>query len=235
MIENVWLIFRKRVISPFVLIILCMLCLSCAWIVYCGMNIPWYYFLMIAVCLLLITLMLLKYRAECKKILKNVNPKVDYLKKYNDFVKEVDWYLAGEESTVRVYIYPDWIKYFHVYLMEMLEYHKYEEISDSTVLACMVKALITKYDRLYYIGCFCDAVESLIISPKVYAVKRDEKGRISFVKKEWKTYLSLDKLEKAFGIDCVAERIKVLLKNNASLIELEEFFEALYECGKFEE
>lgn len=230
MIENILLFVRKRGIKPVVLVLSLISVLAILFCVYTGIKVPYQLWIAAILLVVIIVVSILKYRLDYNKSLEKVNPNVDYFKKYEELIRDVDWSLNAFDSNVRLYIYPDWVKYFHIYLMEMVKLHEFKEITDATILACLTKALIMKHDSLYYIGCFVDALEGKIKSPHVYKVIKENKT-LKFERLEWKTYMTLENVEIAFGFDCVAKRIKELLSENASLMDLEEFYEALYSCG----
>ena len=231
MIENIWLFVRKRGVSPFVVALSLLTMLAISFCVYSGIEVPYQLWIAAVLLVVIIVVSILKYRLDYKQLLEKVNPNVDYFKKYEELIRDVDWSLNAFDSNVGLYIYPDWVKYFHIYLMEMVRLHEFKEITDATILACLTKALIMKHDSLFYIGCFVDALEGKIKSPHVYKVVKEENKALKFEKLEWKTYMTLENVEIAFGFDCVAKRIKELLSENASLMDFEEFYEALYSCG----
>lgn len=231
MIERLYLIYRKRVISPVVVWLVIIFALAIYWLTVLGKNVHMLLIIGLVYSISIIFFQLAMNSLKNKRTLHSVDKNTDYQKKYEMFLKEIDWYLAGEESSVRLYLYPDWTKYFHVYLMELVRNHGFKEITDASVLAAIIKALVVKNDSLYFVGTLLDAVEEKFHMMRTYTVKKEKNGDVSFTEKDYKKYRTYEHLENALGFDFVAERVLALLSENVTLTELEDFFEELYKCG----
>lgn len=232
MIERIWLLTRKRVVSPVVLLIFCALLSVFFVLMHMGKHIPMLLIVAVGYSFSLILIQIGYYMLQSWKLLKTVKENVNYDEMYEMFAKEVDWYLGGETCPMQLYIYPGWTQYFHVYMMELVRNHAYREITDATVLAALTKALVMKHDDISFIAEFIDAEADRFRMPKTYTVKRNEDGSCTFTVKDRKKYQCFEHMEQALGMDFVAEHVKHLLMDNATLTDLEEFFDNLYYCGK---
>ena len=231
MVERIWLAIRKRVIHPLYVAVFLLLLLVTVlgWNTKRAMRLPCTLVLIFMVVYAVI--LVIRYRKSYQKVISKTRADVNYNELYKHVTQEVEWYLLSAESTEAVYVYPDWIKFFHVYFMELVEKHNYKGITDFTVMAALTKALVTKNDDILYIDAFITAHQTKMETPMVYEVKRGDKGTVSLERIEWKIYHSLDYIIMAFGFDCISKRVKELLKDDASLMEIEEFYEDLYACG----
>ena len=232
MVERIWLFIRKRVVSPVILFILGVFLAAFFVLLHMGKNIPMLIIVGIIYTFSLIIIQIGYYGVTNRNVLKGIKEGEDYDKRYEKFTKEVEWYLLNETSDMRVYIYPGWTKYFHVYLMELLRNHGYREITDATVLAALTKALVMKHDKIDYVAEFIDSEADRFRMPQTYTVKKEKDGSFSFEVKERKVFHTFDHMELVFGMDFIAEQVKRLLKDNVPLKDLEEFYDDLYYCGK---
>lgn len=232
MIEGIWLLIRKRVVSPVVLLIFCAFLSVFFVLLNMGKHIPMLLIIGVIYSFIIMVMQIVYYVIMSKRTLKTVKENVDYDKMYEMFVKEVEWYLANDTSEMRIYIYPGWTQYFHVYLMELVRNHAYREITDATVLAALTKALVMKHDNISFIAEFIDAEADRFRMPKTYTVKKNNDGSYTFTVKDRKMFQCFEHIEQALGMDFVAEHVKRLLMDNATLTDLEEFYDNLYYCGK---
>lgn len=231
MIRNIWLLIRKRVVSPVILSVFAGVMSLLFGLIYMGMHIPEEVILCIVNCVILMSIQIGRYVVTTRNELKYVQNEVDYSKRYEMFVKEVEENLTNDSNDMRLYIYPGWTKYFHVYLMRMLRRHEYKEITDASVLAALTKALVMKYDNIEYIKDFLDAVADRFCMPQTYTVTKDDDGGFTFTVKDRKEFKCYKHMEYTFGSDFIARHVKRLLNEDANLADLEEFYGDLYFCG----
>lgn len=232
MIERIWLLIRKRVVSPVVLLIFCALLSVFFVLMHMGKHIHMLLIIALVYSFSLILIQIGYYMLQSWKMLKEVKENVNYDEMYEMFTKEVEWYLGGENCPMKLYIYPGWTQYFHVYIMELIRNHAYRKITDATVLAALTKALVMKNDDISFIAEFIDVESDRFRMPKTYTVEKNEDGSCTFTVKDRKKDKCFEHIEQAFGMDFVAEHVKRLLMDNATLTDLEEFFDNLYYCGK---
>ena len=233
--ERIWLLIRKRVVSP-VMLFCFGIFVSLFWVrMHMGNRIPMMLILGVIYSFIVIVVQIVHYAFVNTRLLKQIKENVNYDTEYEAFTKEVFWYLANERSEMKVYIYPGWTQYFHVYLMELVRNHRFREITDGTVLAALTKALVTKHDDINFIAAFVDTQADRFRMPRTYNIYRDDEGRCTFTEKDRKVFRNFNHIEQVLGMDFVAEHIKKLLMENAKLGDLEEFFDELYYCGVVEE
>ena len=114
MVERIWLAIRKRVIHPLYVaaFLLLLLVTVLGWNTKRAMRLPCTLVLIFMVVYAVI--LVIRYRKSYQKVISKTRADVNYNELYKNVTQEVEWYLLSADSPEAVYVYPDWIKFFHV-------------------------------------------------------------------------------------------------------------------------